>query len=146
MNKDVKVPKAIKQLLIQKIILFSVFVVLGLLSFILGGFICFLPCGIISVYLVISFFTLRDKVLKDRVIIIKGEVVEIEQSKFFKRTKSISFTWEEKKVRIITHKKVKNIVVGDMIAVYIADKEPIYYYNDDYVLSNYYAFEKELGE
>ena len=70
---------------------------------------------------------------------------KVEQTAIRKKTKSIYFTTEPYVVKVRLRHRLKEIAVGDHIAVFVSDNMPVYQENGCQILNGYIAIEIKKG-
>ena len=110
-----------------------------------------------DLYLCISFFAIWGCFLElpgglllfrsfaGRYVLVEGVCQQIEQTAIRKKTKSIYFTTEPYVVKVRLRHRLKEIAVGDHIAVFVSDNMPVYQENGCQILNGYIAIEIKKG-
>lgn len=80
-----------------------------------------------------------------RYVLIEGVCQQVEQTAIRKKTKSIYFKMEPYVVKVRLRHRLKEITVGDHIAVFVSDNMPVYQENGCEVLNGYIAMEIRKG-
>ena len=80
-----------------------------------------------------------------RYVLVEGVCQQIEQTAIRKKTKSIYFTTEPYVVKVRLRHRLKEIAVGDHIAVFVSDNMPVYQENGCQILNGYIAIEIKKG-
>ena len=80
-----------------------------------------------------------------RKICVEGVCQQVEQTAIRKKTKSIYFTTEPYVVKVRLRHRLKEIAVGDHIAVFVSDNMPVYQENGCQILNGYIAIEIKKG-
>lgn len=77
-------------------------------------------------------------------VVIRGECVEIEKTGLRKRIKSVYIQQDGRRVKIMNQvQRLRNLSVGDKLAVYMAENAPVYDHDGCYVVFNVIAVGKE---
>ena len=80
-----------------------------------------------------------------RYVLVEGVCQQVEQTAIRKKTKSIYFTTEPYVVKVRLRHRLKEIAVGDHIAVFVSDNMPVYQENGCQILNGYIAIEIKKG-
>lgn len=103
-----------------------------------------LPCAALIVLCVGSSLSLYDRCIQSRYVAVTGNCVEIEKSAWRRRIKAIYLRTDQYSIKLAGARKVKNLIVGDPLIVYIADNTAVYEVDGCQVICNYLAIEKAL--
>ena len=101
-----------------------------------------LPCIALIVLCVGSSLSLYDRCIQSRYVAVTGSCVEIEKSAWRRRTKAIYLRNDQYSIKLAGVRKIKNLVVGDQLTVYIADNTAVYEVDEYHFICNYLAIEK----
>ena len=101
-----------------------------------------LPCAALIVLCVGSSLSLYDRCIQSRYVAVTGSCVEIEKSAWRRRTKAIYLRTDQYSIKLAGVRKIKNLVVGDQLTVYIAENAAVYEVDGCQVICNYLAIEK----
>ena len=109
-------------------------------------FLLCVPCVLISLFSFFSSGIIIYHYKKGKIITIIGICVEIERKKIRKTITSILLDVDGKpvKMRIKGHKT--KIYEGDSVLVYILESTKVYNYENEFVISDYYAMEVQNVE
>lgn len=101
-----------------------------------------LPCVALIVLCVGSTLSLYDRCIQSKYVAVTGSCVEIEKSAWRRRTKAIYLRTDQYSIKLAGVQKIKNLIVGDQLTVYIADNTAVYAVDEYHVICNYLAIEK----
>ncbi|MBQ9167181.1 MAG: hypothetical protein IJX67_02075 [Oscillospiraceae bacterium] len=101
-----------------------------------------LPCIALIVLCVGSTLSLYDRCVQSKYVAVTGDCVEIEKSAWRRRTKAIYLRNDQYSIKLAGVRKIKNLIVGDQLTVYIADNTAVYEVDGYHVICNYLAIEK----
>ena len=101
-----------------------------------------LPCVALIVLCVGSTLSLYDRCVQSKYVAVTGSCVEIEKSAWRRRTKAIYLRTDQYSIKLAGVRRIKNLVVGDQLTVYIADNTAVYAVDEYHVICNYLAIEK----
>lgn len=141
-EKWIKMPKAL-----QKQVLFrsggGVLFLIILLFLMTGSrdLYLLLPCIICMFWLVGSGFWLFLQAAEGNCMHLQGQCVRIETAGLRKRVHAIHLALEQGTVKIPVRYRIGRLSEGDTIAVYVAEKTPVYESDGIYIIGNYYAME-----
>lgn len=77
-------------------------------------------------------------------VVIQGECIEIEKAGLRKRIKAVYIHQDGRRVKIMNQvQRLRNLSVGDKLAVYISENAPVYDHDGCYVVFNVIAVGKE---
>lgn len=77
-------------------------------------------------------------------VVIRGECVEIEKTGLRRRIKAVYIQQDGRPVKIMNQvQRLRNLSVGDKLAVYMAENAPVYDHDGCYVVFNVIAVGKE---
>lgn len=141
-EKWIKMPKAL-----QKQVLFrsgGVGVFLLILLFLMTGsrdLYLLLPCVLCISWLAGSGFWLFLQASEGNYMLLQGQCVRIETAGLRKRVHAVYLALEQGTVKIPVRYRISRLTEGDTIAVYVAEKTPVYERDGIYIIGNYYAME-----
>lgn len=142
-----KLPDALKKeiwiRLILGIIFLFLFVALGLAD---EEIYLYLTSLLFGIFFFIKSAELFLTSILGKYICVQGICQQIETTGFRKRIKSICIKLEIGTLKIMIHRKIKDVAIGDMVVVYLSDKSPVYEQDGKYMISNYYTLKIEKGE
>lgn len=104
-----------------------------------------LPCTLLSGYLLINGGRVFYHGYQGEYVRIRGICKEIETVGIRKRIKSIRITFDGYSVRILVRQRMKKLVVGDTVIVYLSEKAPVYEQDGGYMICSYDTMETEKG-
>ena len=105
-----------------------------------------LPCVALIALCVGSSLSLYDRCIQSKYVAVTGSCVEIEKAAWRRRTKAIYLRNDQYSIKLAGIRKVKNLIVGDQLIVYIADNTTVYEVDGCHVICNYLAIEKALPQ
>lgn len=121
-----------------------------------AGFLCILifirdlilsfPCLVVSVFLLVNCYVIYYRAARNKYIAVSGVCADIECTHIRKQVKYIYLQAGEMTVRFPVRKRIKRLVVGDVITLYLPESARIYEKGEDLVVFDYYAFEINGGE
>lgn len=120
------------------VIIISIILILTTKDWILS-----VPCFFISIYLIISAFILYNNSVKGRIICVSGICVEIERSRLRRTGKSISLDVEGKRVKLPFKRRIKGVIEGCSVSVYMHERTKVYNNQMGFVICDYYVLEVE---
>lgn len=103
-----------------------------------------LPCLILSVFLFVNGAVMTYNIFVGSFICIHGVCTTIETTGFRKRIKTVIADFDGQRVVIPVKQRIRQILPGKNITVYLSDKTPVYEKDGDYYVYSYYAL--EFGE
>lgn len=86
--------------------------------------------------------SLYDRCLQHKYVVIDGTCAEIERTGIRKRIKALYLRNEIYTIKLMGIRRVKNILVGDVLRVYIADSTAVYEMDGNQVICSYLALTK----
>lgn len=125
--------------------------VLFLLLFLIIGF-CFrdlylaLPCLLFAGFLIVNGGCLFYNGLMGRYVRIQGICNQIETTGIRRRIRYLYITIEQGILKLPVQQRMKNLVVGDSIIIYLSDREPVYEQDNGYLICSYFALERKKEE
>lgn len=105
-----------------------------------------LPCIALIALCAGSSLSLYDRCIQSKYVAVTGCCVEIERAAWRRRTKAIYLRNDQYSIKLAGVRKIKNIIVGDQLMVYIADNTAVYEVDGCQVICNYLAIEKALPQ
>ena len=103
-----------------------------------------LPCLILAVFLFVNGAVMAYHIFIGSFICIHGVCTMVETTGIRKRIKSIIADFDGKRVVIPVKQRIRQVLPGKNITVYLSDKTPVYEKDGDYYIYSYYAL--ALGE
>lgn len=100
------------------------------------------PCLALSL---ISFGTaasLYDRCLQNKIVMIEGVCSEIERVPLRRRVKAIYLRNDEHNIKLVGIRRVKNLIAGDPLRVYVADDAAVYEVDGYQVICSYLTIDK----
>lgn len=141
-EKWIKMPKAL-----QKQVLFRSgggVLFLMILLFLMTGsrdLHLLLPCMVCMLWLAGSGFWLFLQAAEGNYMHLQGQCVRIETAGLRKWVHAVHLALEQGTVKIPVRYRIGRLSEGDTIAVYVAEKAPVYERDGIYIIGNYYAME-----
>ena len=81
------------------------------------------------------------RVAQGKVLLLEGVCREVELTLFRRRPKAVVMECGSRQVKVYLHARVRNLVVGERLRLYVAESAPVYEEDDVLVLSGYLAVE-----
>lgn len=101
-----------------------------------------LPCIALSAACLQSAASLFDRCDRKQYVVITGRCTEIEKTPFRKRTKAVYLCSDEFNLKIVCIGKMRNLIPGDTLSVYVSDNTAVYDMDGCKVICSYLALEK----
>lgn len=105
-----------------------------------------LPCILLAAFLIVNGSWLFYNGVTGRYVRIQGICKEIETTGIRKRIRYIYILLEQSVIKIPVRQRMRKLVVGDAIIIYLSDKEPVYEQDDGYLVCGYFALERRKEE
>ncbi len=99
-------------------------------------------------FLVVGAFSAGSGVLlmwrvdQGKVLVVEGVCTEVESTLFRHRPKAVMMECGDRQVKVFLHARVRNLVVGERLRLYVAESAPVYEEAGILVLSGYFALER----
>ena len=99
-------------------------------------------------FLVVGAFSAGSGVLlmwrvdQGKVLVVEGVCTEVESTLFRHRPKAVMMECGDRQVKVFLHARVRNLVVGERLRLYVAESAPVYEEAGILVLSGYLALER----
>lgn len=136
------VPYALRKQVLIRSSIATIFLLVGILvGIFMKDILMVIPCIFIVAFFSVNVGKLLYDCYKKNYIVIAGECVDIEQSRFFKKVKSICLATSEGNLRVHIRRKLGRIGIGDTVEVYVSARTAMYFYRGEYGLCDYYAIE-----
>lgn len=103
-----------------------------------------LPCLILIMLCAGSSAVLYSRCVHSKYVVVTGCCTEIERATWRRRIKAIYLRNDQHSIKLTGVQKTKDVIVGDHLAVYIADNTAVYEVDGYHVICNYLAIEKTL--
>ena len=107
-----------------------------------GGWQFLIPCIALIAICLSTAVSLYDQCIQKKYVIVDGVCAEIDRVPFSRRIKALYLRNDQYSVKLVGIRKIKNLVIGDHIRVYIADTAAVYELDGNQVICNYLAIEK----
>lgn len=101
-----------------------------------------IPCVILSLISLGSAAALYDRCIQDKYVIIEGVCTDIEKVTLRRRVKAIYLRNDQFNIKLLNTRKIKNLIVGDAVTVYVADNTAVYEIDGCKVICSYLAMIK----
>ena len=101
-----------------------------------------IPCIALSILCFGATAALYDRCLQGKFVVVTGTCSEIERVPLRRRIKALYLRNELHNIKLVGVRRIKNLVIGDSVTVYIADDSVVYEIDGYQVVCNYLAIEK----
>lgn len=101
-----------------------------------------IPCIALSILCFGATAALYDRCLQGKFVVVTGTCSEIERVPLRRRIKALYLRNELHNIKLVGVRRIKNLVIGDSVTVYIADDSAVYEIDGYQVVCNYLAIEK----
>lgn len=101
-----------------------------------------LPCIVLALLCLGLAASLYDRCAQEKYVIVEGTCTEIERAPFSRRIKAVYLRNDQHTVKLVGVRKLKNLIVGDMLNVYVADNTAVYEMDGSKIICSYLAIEK----
>ena len=101
-----------------------------------------IPCIALSILCCGAAASLYDRCLQGKFVAVTGTCSEIERVPLRRRIKALYLRNDRHNIKLMGVRRIKNLVVGDSVTVYIADDAAVYEIDGYQVVCNYLAIEK----
>lgn len=136
------VPYALRKQVLIRSSIATIFLLVGILvGIFMKDILMVVPCIFIVAFFSVNVGKLLYDCCKNNYISIVGECVDIEQSRFLKKVKSICLATSEGNLRVHIRRKLGRLGIGDTVEVYMSARTAMYFYRGEYGLCDYYAIE-----
>lgn len=105
----------------------------------------FLPCILLVAFCLGSTTSLYELCAQQKYIEIKGSCTDIEKAGLRRWIKAIYIRTQEHSIKVMCSHKIKDIMIGDEIIVYVTEKTTLYEVDEWIVLCNYLALTKQIA-
>lgn len=101
-----------------------------------------IPCIALSTLCFGAAAALYDRCLQGKFVVVTGTCSEIERVPLRRRIKALYLRNELHNIKLVGVRRIKNLVIGDSVTVYMADDAAVYEIDGYQVVCNYLAIEK----
>lgn len=101
-----------------------------------------IPCIALSILCFGAAASLYDRCLQGKFVAVTGTCSEIDRVPLRRRIKALYLRNEHHNIKLMGVRRIRNLVVGDLITVYIPDDAAVYEIDGHQVVCNYLAIEK----
>lgn len=101
-----------------------------------------IPCIALSILCFGAAASLYDRCLQGKFVAVTGTCSEIERVPLRRRIKALYLRNDRHYIKLMGVRRIKNLVVGDSVTIYIADDAAVYEIEGYQVVCNYLAIEK----
>lgn len=101
-----------------------------------------IPCFSLIAVCLSTAFSLYDRCIQEKYVIVEGICAEIDRVPFSRRIKALYLRNDQFSIKLVGVRKIKNLVIGDHIRIYVADTAVVYEMDGNQVICNYLAIEK----
>ncbi len=137
-------PYAMKKHLLIRSGLGVLFLILFTIVLLVGkDFLFAVPCLGAAIFFLINVGTLLYDCLTGNVIVIQGECLEVERTRFMKRTHNVVLAVGMGTIKIPVRHQLKRVQVGDIVTVFLSSRTSVYENGNQQVICGYYAIEIE---
>lgn len=102
----------------------------------------FLPCVLLILFCFFTAAALYYRCVQNRYIVITGVCTEIEKSMLRKQTKVIYLRQDDICIKLVGAPRLKHLMVGDRLTLYLADNATIYELDGYYVVYDILALHR----
>lgn len=102
------------------------------------------PCLILAVFLFVNSGIMLYNIITGSYIRISGKCTAVDLVGLRKRIKSIAVDFDGKRVVLPIKYRIRKIVPGELVTLYLSDRTPVYEQDGAYCIYDYYAL--ALGE
>ena len=135
-------PSALKRQVVQRLVISVLFLVIGIISWVLSKkFIFALPCFIAMTVFCVSGIGVLFLMLNSGYIVLSGVCEQIEQTPIMRRTKALYLATEYGCVKIPIRRNVRKVQIGASVRCYMPYKASVYDYDGLKTVSDYIAIE-----
>lgn len=122
-----QLPEALRMQLLMRLGSGATSLLLFIAVWVLSGEFAFaLPCLILSVFLLINSWSLFRNIIIGDYLSVSGLCEEVERTVLRRRIKSITVRLGDKLVVIPIKRRVKKLLIGTAVTLYISEKTPVY--------------------
>ena len=101
-----------------------------------------IPCVILSVMCLASAGTLFYRCVFGKYVVVEGVCTDIDKTLIRRRVKAIYIRNDNFSIKIVNAKRIKNLSIGDIVTVYVADNSAVYDVDGMKVICYYLAMTK----
>lgn len=101
-----------------------------------------IPCIALILICCGSSISLYDRCLQGKYVIVEGTCTEIERVPLRRRIKALYLRNDQHNIKLVGVRRIKNLIVGDSVTIYVADDAAVYEIDGYQVVCNYLALEK----
>ena len=101
-----------------------------------------IPCVILSVMCLASAGTLFYRCIFGKYVVVEGVCTDIDKTLIRRRIKAIYIRNDNFSIKIVNAKRIKNLSIGDIVTVYVADNSAVYDVDGMKVICYYLAMTK----
>ena len=101
-----------------------------------------IPCIILSVMCLVSAGTLFYRCVFGKYVVVEGVCTDIDKTLIRRRIKAIYIRNDNFSIKIVNAKRIKNLSIGDIVTVYVADNSAVYDVEGTKVVCYYLAMTK----
>lgn len=101
-----------------------------------------IPCVILSVMCLASAGTLFYRCVFGKYVVVEGVCTDIDKTLIRRRIKAIYIRNDSFLIKIVNAKRIKNLSIGDIVTVYVADNSAVYDVDGMKVICYYLAMTK----
>ena len=132
-----------KHLLIRSGLSLLFLILFTIVLLVAKDFLFAVPCLGAAIFFLINVGTLLYDCLTNNVIVIQGECLEVERTRFMKRTHNVVLAVGMGTVKVPVRHQVKRVQVGDIVTVFLSSRTSVYENGNQQVICGYYAVEIE---
>ena len=101
-----------------------------------------IPCVILSVMCLASAGTLFYRCVFGKYVVVEGVCTDIDKTLIRRRIKAVYIRNDSFSIKIVNAKRIKNLSIGDIVTVYVADNSAVYDVDGMKVICYYLAMTK----
>ena len=132
-----------KHLLIRSGLSLLFLILFTIVLLVAKDFLFAVPCLGIAIFFLINVSILLYDCLTNNVIVIQGECLEVERTRFMKRTHNVVLAVGTGTVKVPVRHQLKKIKAGDIVTVFLSSRTSVYENGNQQVICGYYAIEIE---
>ena len=142
-EKFLSIPEVLQKQILLRLCGTGVGIVMLVIVLAYGGDWRFLiPCIALSILCFGAAAALYDRCLQGKYVAVAGTCSEIERFHLRRRIKALYLRNELHNIKLVGVRRIRNLIVGDSVTVYIADDAAVYEIDGLQVVCHYLAIEK----
>ena len=135
-------PSALKKQIYKRLSIGVLLLFLGIITWVVSkDFIFAVPCFVGMIFFLLNGIQVLMATRLGKYVVLSGVCERLEQTRIFKRTKSVYLRTEYGTVKVAIRRNMRRLQIGSQLRCFISVKASVYQYDGVQVVSDYYTLD-----